>query len=153
MSTQLNNGEQNICDIQLFSAGLLKFAVFAEEVAGVTEWKDPVPLPLAPPAILGIVAIRGRMLTVIDPRVLFKESGKTSPRHIIGLKGEEQLALAAERIEGQIKIHPEKIQKPEKTVIAVLGTVEHDGDTIRLLDISQLFASSIQGRERRRRQL
>lgn len=148
-----SNGEENVRELQLFSAGGLKLAIFADEIAAITEWKEPVPLPNAPPAILGVVSVQGRMLTVIDPPVLFKEAEKSSPGHLIALRGDEQLALAVGSLEGQLNISSENIRKPENGINALLGTVDQDNEQVYLIDVTKLFSSAIQGRERRRRHL
>ncbi|HVF50807.1 MAG TPA: chemotaxis protein CheW [Pyrinomonadaceae bacterium] len=52
------------------AAGALRVAVFADETDSVNEGLKPVPLPHAPPAVLGLVCVRGRMRTVLDPSLL-----------------------------------------------------------------------------------
>src|SRR5215218_8140746 len=86
----------------LLRAGGLAFAVYAEECECVTPWAEPAPLPHAPAAILGLVPVRGRMRTVLDPARLSESSGLTPERgpaahaFIASLAGDEQLALACE---------------------------------------------------------
>src|SRR3990172_2167472 len=143
MSKESSNGEESVLKLQLLRAGSLRLAVIADEIAAITEWMDPVPLPNAPPAILGVASVQGRMLTVIDPLVLFKEEQKSSPAHIVALRGDEQLALAVGSIEAQLKFNLEDIQKPENTSNAVMGTLVHDSEQTYLIDVTQLFALSI----------
>ena len=57
-------------DLVPFVARDKVFAVFADQVDGTAEAKVPVPLPNTPPAVIGVICVRGRMLTVIDPIAL-----------------------------------------------------------------------------------
>lgn len=138
--------------LQLFSAGSLKFAIFDDAIATVTEWRPPTPLPHAPAAVLGVVSIQGRILTVLDPASLLGwENGSAPGGFIVALRGDEQLALAAssksnERLAGKT-LEPQ----PEGASQGVLGVIKYDEEEITVLDVKQLFALAIRGRERRRR--
>src|SRR2546423_15697824 len=62
-------------DLFSFSAGDATFAVFAEDVEATAERGRPAKLPHAPPAVLGIVSVRGRMVTTLDPLALRNGGG------------------------------------------------------------------------------
>jgi purine-binding chemotaxis protein CheW len=73
--------------------------IFEDEIATIAEWRRPTPLPHAPPEVLGVVSIQGRMLTVLDPLSLFGETTTLlgfSPGILVALLGDEQIALAIE---------------------------------------------------------
>jgi len=128
-------------------AGGRAFAVRAEEAEGVAEGAEPVPLPQAPAAVLGVVCVRGRMYTLLDTAALFPrqdsdantpaleaasaESRSATPRFAVALRGDEQLALAADEVEGPLEL-------------------EDDGAHAHLLDPSRLFDAAMRGTERRR---
>src|SRR5712691_4506232 len=59
--------EPQLHDLVPFVAGDRIFAVFADQVDGTAEARMPAALPNAPPAVLGVVCMRGHMLTVLDP--------------------------------------------------------------------------------------
>jgi len=106
--------------------GSKRVGVFEDDVFTVAQWREPAPLPFAPDAVLGIVAIESRMFTVLDIATQLG-AGPMAPRaQIVALRGREQLALAVD--------HSELAQ----------GNVE-------LLDVSTLFATVMKGQERRRR--
>jgi chemotaxis signal transduction protein len=79
--------------LQLFRAGPLTFGIFTDEIAATIAWREPTPLPLAPKSVLGVVSVQGRMLTVLDSRVLSGAEASSSdsslypPAHIIALEG------------------------------------------------------------------
>ena len=80
-----------------FSPLVLSSSRSCNEVATVVSWRKPTPLPHPPAPILGVVSIQGRMLTVVDPAILFAEDGGQSARSsIVALRGDEQLALAVD---------------------------------------------------------
>src|ERR1700682_6383956 len=95
--------EQQSRTLQLFNAGRDRFAVFADEVMTIAEWREPARLPHAPAAVLGVVSIQGRMLTVLDLSQLLGQPhrSKTSS-HILALRGDDQLALAIDKPDGII---------------------------------------------------
>lgn len=138
--------------LQLFSAGSLKFAIFDEAIATITEWRPPTPLPHAPAAVLGVVSIQGRILTVLDPaNLLASENGSNPGRFIVALRGDEQLALAVSSKSDEQLAGKALEPQAEGASQGVLGVLKHNEEEIRVLDVGQLFALAIRGRERRRR--
>jgi chemotaxis signal transduction protein len=148
-------------DLVPFVAGDKVFAVFADQVDGTAEAKVPVPLPNTPPAVLGVICVRGRMLTVIDPIALL--TGETfgwpaSLPSVIALRSDEQLALAAQSCRDTITIAASDIQPATRTnddgfESAALGITVHGGEEITVLRTDNLFAAAVRRKERRRRRL
>ena len=145
------------CELLLAQAGAWHIGLLTVEVESVSPWRSPVPLPNAPPAVLGVVSVRGRMLTVIDPATLLGEGSakgtKTTPAFIIALSGDEQLALAVTRVDGTIGIFVAEIELPAEAAGANImrGIVQGaHGQTI-VLDTGELFPAAMQGAERRRK--
>jgi purine-binding chemotaxis protein CheW len=119
-----------------FRVGSRLFGVDESKVATVANWRQPTPLPHAPPAVMGIVSLQGRMLTVLDLRRLTggESTDNTTPQHLISLRGDEQLALAVDTIEGSIE-----------------SPGDSNGSQVEVINVSELFPLAIQGRERRQR--
>jgi chemotaxis signal transduction protein len=155
-----------------------EIGVFADEADCVSENLRLTPLPHAPRAVVGVVSVRGRIRTVLDPSVLL-EAGESfqsvrgrglepepaateaaaerrrahadaCPRYVVSLRGDEQLALAVERIERIIEILTEDVQPLTQAAGVVRGITLQDSSTIVLLDPSRLFEAATQGTERRR---
>jgi chemotaxis signal transduction protein len=148
-------------DLVPFLAGDKLFAVFADQIDGTAEAKVPIPLPNAPPAVLGVVCLRGRMLTVLDPiAVLTGEtfSWPASLPSVLALRGDEQLALAAQSCRDTITIAASDIQPLTSTndegfESAALGIARYGGEEITVLRIDNLFAAAVRRKERRRRRI
>ena len=137
-------------------AGARLLGVFADEANSVTEWKKPTPLPRAPGAILGVVSIRGCMLTLLDPLALIGEAQaveSATPSFIVALRGDEQLALAVDRVERIIEIFVDEIEPLARSDAASVlrGIVGRGRDLIGVLDLQELFSTATRGNERRRR--
>jgi chemotaxis signal transduction protein len=102
-------------DLFSFVAGGRIFAVLAEEVEGTADAKYAALLPHAPPAVVGVLCVRGRMLTTLDPIALVTGRRLEWPPvipSVVALRGDEQLALAAESFGGTITVAEADIEVP-----------------------------------------
>lgn len=141
--------------LQVLYAGPFVLGIFEDEIATIAEWRRPTPLPHAPPAVLGVVSIQARMLTVMDPLNLF---GKTStslefPAGLLAaLRGDEQIALAIQKTGETLELAMKDIQpSPDPGNRAVAGIFHHGDQLVKLIQVSGLFPAALRGRERRRR--
>jgi chemotaxis signal transduction protein len=141
----------------LMRLGGLAFAVYLDERECVTPWAEPAPLPHAPAPVLGVVLVRGRMRTVIDPARLFESLGLSfdhlpeARAQLASLAGDEQLALAFETC-APASISPDGLKPPpESSPLPVRATFSLRGETVYLLDPARLFDAAMSGTERRRR--
>lgn len=146
-------------DLFVLTAGGQTFAVRAEDASGVAEGLTPAPLPHAPAPVLGVVSLRGRMRTLLYPPALFEQRDApdplttAAPRFAVALRGDEQLALAADSVEGVVAFDADSFSpadSPDSTLPSLDITLEHEGRSIRLLDITRLFDAAMRGTERRR---
>jgi len=141
-------------ELLVLHVGRRLLGIFTENVAGIAAGKLPVPLPRAPVSVLGVVAFRGRMLTVLDLLPLLGEPPHTAePAIIVALSGEEQLAIAADSSRGAIQVFSRDIDNAaSKGDLAILsGSLSRNGDQIDLIDVSSLFRVVTMGQQNRRR--
>ncbi len=151
--------EPQLRDLFAFSAGNRIFAVFEEDVEGTAESKRPARLPHAPPAVLGVVCVRGRMLTTLDPLALV--SGEAANwgndlRPVVALRGDEQLALAGDSLRETITIADTDIEladheQPDRVQAMIVGIARYGGEELTILNTSALFSAAFERPERRRR--
>jgi chemotaxis signal transduction protein len=152
-------------ELILMNSGAHVFAVYADEADAVTRDLKPTPLPGAPRAVEGVVCVRGRMRTVIDPLALLPSAEpdaeedaadattKASP-FIVTLRGDEQLALAVERVSSIVELPPDTLEPDAQAGAGVVrGTLLHEGQRITLLDPSNMFEAAMRGTDRRRQRL
>ena len=144
-------GDENRPLLQIFRRGNARFALRTDEIATIAEWRQPSPLPQAPPAVLGVVSVQGRMLTVLDPAILLEEpaDGSSTKNLIVALRGDEQLALLVDE-KGET-LPAEVGLQGAATNGALQGVIKHQDDEIGVLDRTKLFLLAIRGRERRQR--
>ena len=149
------NEPQTTRRLQLMYAGSLVLGIFEDEIATIAEWRRPTPLPHAPPAVLGVVSIQGRMLTALDPLNLF---GQTTirllfpPGLLVGLRGDEQIAMAIEDKGAIIDLVSGDIEpSSEPANRALAGTFRYADEVVNLINVKGLFSAALRGRERRRR--
>jgi chemotaxis signal transduction protein len=151
--------ESHLYDLVPFLAGDQMFAVVAEQVEGTAEAKAPAALPLGPASVLGVVCVRGRMLTVLDPVAIITGESPEWPAilpRVIALRGDQQLALAARECHDTITVAAADIQGTTRSLHdgsaqALIGIARHGGEEINILNVDQLFAAIPWRRERRRR--
>lgn len=147
------NSEASAHNVQLFGAGDLSFGVFESVVATIADWREPTPLPDAPASVLGVVSIQGRMLTVLDlPLLAGNETCVAGYRHLIALRGDEQLALAASQVGEIVSYENATSEHPaDSNQGFVCGVLSRDGVNAQILNVAELFPAALQKRERRRR--
>lgn len=146
-------------EIVVVRAGERCLGVFAEEVACVERGRAPTPLPHAPAAVLGVVSLRGRILTLLDPLALLGERREdvavnASPDFILALCGDEQLALAVDSSERLLEIDTDEIEFVTGDEAGVArGTFQDEGTPVVILDVNRLFDAAVgeMGYRRRRR--
>ena len=149
--------EPQLRDLFSFAAGEATFAVFAEDVEATAERSRPAQLPHAPPAVLGIVSVRGRMVTTLDPLAVINGGAgewATELPWVVALRGDEQLALAADSLGETITIAAADIEPNVETAgssPAILGIARHGGQEIIVFNKTHLFSAAVRRRERRRR--
>ena len=146
-------------ELFVLTAGRQVFAVAVEETDGVAEGLTPAPLPRAPASVLGVVSVRGRMRTLLYPPALFADTQShahedatttDAPRFVVALRGDEQLALAADAVEGVVTINADSLSPSDAEESPLGATLEHEGRRVQLLDASRLFEAAMRGTERRR---
>lgn len=136
----------DLVSVLLFEIGGEAFGIGVEHTEGVVDCPRVTPLPSAPDGIIGVASVRGRMTLVMDCSLAANpDEGK---RRLILLKGEGQLGLIAERVEGILALEPDRIRKrKENDKAAARATPEwwaapeqfkHEGRAVPLLDVARL---------------
>ncbi|HLN99076.1 MAG TPA: chemotaxis protein CheW [Pyrinomonadaceae bacterium] len=149
---------ERVRTLQLLRAGAYQFAIFADEIAAIAPWQQPTPLPHSPQSVLGVVSIQGRLLTVLDLALITGQESsaiqgdENSGRHIIALRGDEQLALAVDDVSNTlVPAAGDFVEHAETAPAFVHRLLRCNGGNIIVLNLKELFPAAIHGRERRRR--
>jgi purine-binding chemotaxis protein CheW len=145
-------------DLLPFTIGDQTFAIFTNHIETTAEARPVAPLPRSPAAVVGVVCVRGHMITVLDAVAI----GMGAVTHwpdtlpfVLVLRGNEQLGLVAETCRETVTISAEDIEPAvsagESNPTPALGTVTYAGEPMLILDAPRLFRCAVQRRERRRR--
>ena len=101
----------DVASVLLFEIGGKAFAIGVENTEGVVDCPRISPLPSPPDGLAGVASVRGRMTLVMDLSLKANQNG--SKRRLILIKGEAQLGLLAERVEGVIALEADKLRQAE----------------------------------------
>ena len=139
-------GGTRLMQILEFSLGPERYAFETSFVREVFPLTEITPLPSVPPYILGVVNVRGRILSVMDIRRLldFVNVGLTNLNKAIILhNGEMELAVLADEIAGVYAIDGDQGQRALATLSGrreeyLKGVTQ---DRVVILDAEKLLAS------------
>jgi purine-binding chemotaxis protein CheW len=99
-----------------------RYAIAAEHVRGVYPLEELTPLPCTPAFVLGIINLRGEMLSVIDIKKFFDlpEKGLTDLNKVIVLESEDMVfGIVADAISGVRRILRANIQPSLPTLTGI----------------------------------
>jgi purine-binding chemotaxis protein CheW len=106
-------------DIVEFRLATEAYALESSYIREVLPLKNCVPLPSVPPFVVGIVNIRGRILSVVDLKIFFdlpgKEPGKSEKLVVIGDERME-FGILADAVIGARAIPLDSIEPPISTL-------------------------------------
>ncbi|MGA9772572.1 MAG: chemotaxis protein CheW [Blastocatellia bacterium] len=106
----------DVASVLLFEIGGKPFAIGVENTEGVVDCPRISPLPSPPNGLAGVASVRGRMTLVMD--LSLKANQNAGKWRLILLKGEAQLGLLAERVEGVIALEPDSLRQLDKATAA-----------------------------------
>ena len=101
-------GKHDHFSVLMFEVGGASYAIEVEHTEGVVDCPRITPLPSPPDGVAGITSVRGRMTVVMDlgPKV----SEQQLRRRLILVKGDAQLGLLADRVDGVLALEPKKVR-------------------------------------------
>jgi chemotaxis signal transduction protein len=94
--------------VLLFTTGDHRFSIGVEHTEGVVDCPRISPLPSPPDGIIGVTSVRGRMTLVMDLNLA--SSQPTAKRRLILVKGDAQLGLIADQVEGVLGLEPKQLR-------------------------------------------
>jgi len=116
-----------------FALDRQRYALFLSSVEKVHRTVEITPLPKAPPIVLGVINVRGRIIPVIDMRKRFgfpeREIG-LNDQLIIAWTPKLLVALVADSVDGVIEIDGQEIIRTDQ----VLQKTEYVEGVVKLTD-------------------
>ncbi len=122
LTPQKNKLKVQCLEMIAFRLASETYAIEAEYVREVYSLKDFTPLPGTPPFILGIINLRGQIVSVVDLKKFFHlpERGLGQLNKVLLLQSPEmQFGILADEMIGSLSIPTETIQPPLPTVTGI----------------------------------
>jgi purine-binding chemotaxis protein CheW len=99
----------------------LWFGIKVEEIQEVLRYLEITPVPLAPPAILGLINLRGQIITAIDLRRRLGLSELAVSRQSINIVvrgGEDTASFLVDTLGEVVEVEKETLETPPDTIDA-----------------------------------
>lgn len=121
------------------------YGIESHYVSEVYPLKDYTPIPCAPPFVLGLLNIRGRIISVIDIRKFFDMPGNgvSELSSVLIIRDDKmEFGILADSILGVRKIAVERIQPSLPTLTGIRGEflMGVTGERLAVLDARKLLA-------------
>ncbi len=122
-----------------------RYAVECTSVREVLSLKDVTPLPCTPAYVLGLINVRGQILSVIDLRVLFdlpRESATQATKVVVLRSGDMEVGVVADAVVDARSIPLDALRPALPTLTGVRETYLRgiaEGDLV-VLDAARLLA-------------
>ncbi len=144
-------GGGEAAELLSFRAGGQEYAIDIMSVREIRGWTSATPLPHAPPAVRGVINLRGRVLAILDlsDRLGLGRTG-TAERNVVivvgtGSEGTEHHAgLLVEAVSDILTVPCSALQPPPEAIGdgtrgLVSALVMVDGVMVRILDIDAVL--------------
>ncbi|WP_297769026.1 chemotaxis protein CheW [uncultured Alcanivorax sp.] len=140
--------KQLICT---FSVAGKHYGVVVDNVQEVLANHQITNIPLAPPGVLGLMNIRGRIVPAIALRKVLRLPGESDEEDTINIvinHGGEQVGLMVDCIGDIVSVQPEEIEPPPETLKGaprkfMRGVFPVQGTLYLLLDLDTLLADEL----------
>ncbi len=101
--------QESVVSVLVFEIDTHLYSIAVENTEGVVHCPRISPLPSPPDGVVGVASIRGRITVVLD--LSLKSNHKPSKQRLILLKGDAQLGLLADRLDGVVGLAPKQMKK------------------------------------------
>ncbi len=102
------DGKDARISVLVFSIGGEAYAIGVESTEGVVDCPKISPLPSPPDGIVGVTSVRGKITVAMD--LSLGTSQREDRRRLILLRGDAQLGLLADRVEGVLSLAPRQVR-------------------------------------------
>jgi purine-binding chemotaxis protein CheW len=125
------------------------YGVDVADVQEVLRSQARTRVPLAPPAIAGLINLRGQVLTAIELREqlgLAPRAPGVEPMVVVVRVAGEPVALLVDTIGAVVDVEPEQFEPPPETLTGaasdlILGAYKLDGHLLLSLDVHRAIAA------------
>ena len=111
-----------------FRAGGLFFGVDVLKVQEIIRYQSMTPVPLAPPAVRGLINLRGQIIAAVDLRSILKleqRDNEDKPMNVVVRAGEETVSLLVDSIGDVIEVASGEYEPTPETVAPHIRSILH----------------------------
>ncbi len=139
-----DNGRVLLCTFWLDD---LLLGIDVRDVQEIIRSADITPIPHSPPAVAGLINLRGQIATTIDLRdrlgVVPSSDDEDVPSHVVVRSGGEQVSLLVDRIGEVLEVGAELYEPPPVTMrheVAdlIVGTYKLTDELLLVVDVPRL---------------
>ena len=128
-----------------FKLGGHLFGVDAQSVQEVIRYQEMTKVPMAPPAISGLINLRGQIVTAVDLRLrlgLGKLEENRKPMNVVVRSDDGAVSLLVDQIGDVIEVDDRNFEEPPDTLSGtasdlILGAYKLEGQLLLLLDCDE----------------
>lgn len=136
---------RNFLEIVEFDLASERYAFPIEQVREVSQLRELTPVPCTPEFVLGIINLRGEILTVIDLKRFFDlpSTEITELHKVLVLRWDNmQIGILADAIRGVKRLSPEALQPALPTLTGVRADYLHGitSDRLVVLDAAKILS-------------
>lgn len=149
LAREVDRGETSIAAVEVVEFVLAheRYAIEFKYIREIQPLRDLTPLPCAPPFVLGLISVRGQILSVIDIKKFLelRQSGLTDLNKVIVVRTDRmELGIVADDILGVRFISLADIQPSLPTLIDIHAEFLRGvtKDSVVVLDIEKLLSAS-----------
>jgi purine-binding chemotaxis protein CheW len=105
--------------IATFRVGEMIFGIDVMMVQEVIRFQRMTVVPLAPPAVKGLINLRGQILTAIDLRELLgmEPRGEDErPMNVVFKSGQDEMSLLVDKIDDVLELDPRRLEPTPETL-------------------------------------
>ncbi len=127
-----------------------KYGVPVSQVMEVLRFTEITPVPGAPDAVMGIINLRGNVVTVLDTRKKFGLSSRVpddSTRIVVTTINEHVIGILVDNVSDVMWLRASEMETTpstngEENAKFIQGVASRDGDLLILVDLLKLFAEN-----------
>lgn len=126
-----------------FRLGEQLYGVDIMQVHRVLAAKTPIPVPGAPPYVLGMIDLHGQLVALLDLRCLLGLEGAVGPgqRVLVAHRGGQLVGLVVDEVEARVRVGAgDVLSRPEEVGARAIRGAFRAGETMGLLLEPDLLA-------------
>jgi purine-binding chemotaxis protein CheW len=135
--------EETSLEVVEFLLAQERYGIESSYIREIYPLKEVTPLPCTPPFVVGIINLRGQILSVIDPKKFFNLPEQTIESHkvIIVYTPEMELGILVDAVLGVQTIPASQIQPSLFTASGITESYLHGltADRLIILDIAKIL--------------